>query len=176
MVQHSFLRTTALVAIAAFLALALGACGLGKNPDAPRDENGKVTEQADIGAYKVRNGDCLLNPGMSGFTTVTVTPCSAEHDLEAFAQTPVTGDTYPGDDAVQKQYTDFCSAEFKKLMNTDVKTSVYSTTGLYPNQKSWDENEDRQILCLIGQVDVAASTGGDLTFKKTTGSLIDAKK
>lgn len=130
--------------------------------DAPRDPSGEVTAPAQADVFSLRVGDCLTDyePGEGDVSSVKVVPCAKKHDVEAYASMEMTGDTYPGDDAISKQASAFCTAEFATFIGVASHDSRFGISELTPTKASWGLNGDHEILCLVG--DPAGEVTGSL--------------
>lgn len=140
-------RLAALVAGAA-LTLLTG-CGL-LNDEAPRDEQGQVTADADASAMTVRLGDCISEVGLldGQVETVPVTPCDSPHQGEVYAEFELTGSGLPGD--VATQANDFCMDEIAGFLGGDPpqEYSDLAVMYLHPTEQSWILG-DRMVQCII---------------------------
>jgi hypothetical protein len=116
-----------------------------------RDDDGTVVESnegADVFTIKV--GDCF-NYGASGDTVseVDIVPCDDAHDYEAYESVIMDGDTYPGETATQDQADADCLAPFESYVGISYDSSTLNYTSFYPTQDTWDQLNDREILCLV---------------------------
>ncbi len=148
--------------LAAVGALFLSGCGvLGGGTEPNRDESGSVTEavdDADVFAIKV--GDCLNDSSSTGeVSAVPITPCGDAHDSEAFHAFDLTGDTYPGDEAIQTEAAK-CQDEFAAYVGKAYEESTLEINYYSPTEQSWKDLDDREILCLV--YDPAGKTTGSL--------------
>lgn len=148
----------AIAALLCCLSLTLTGCSLISSGDAKRDESGVPTETSKADAFKLKLGDCMAEPSGSEIRDVTIIPCSAGHDFEAYAVMNFDGEAYPGDDAVQTQSQDFCGTEFATFVGKVFDDSTLEITYLYPTPDSW-KTGDREIMCLIGGAAGAQTTG-----------------
>lgn len=136
----------ALLSIAAIAAIAAGltACG---GPDVFDIEVGSCMNKADLEGDEV--------------SAIKTFDCAEEHDVEAYAATDLEGDEYPGKDAILTKAEDFCMAEFESFVGSNYQESTLFFSYLYPTQESWDQKDDRQVLCLlISDEPVTGSLGG----------------
>ena len=102
--------------------------------------------------FSLRPGQCFQNPPASqtvlGVTYVTVVPCSAPHNAQAFAQFTATGTGYPGVASLQRQADTGCHARIQKNVQTSKIKNSMSLHYLYPLQTSWASGH-KMITCLI---------------------------
>lgn len=155
-------RALAVTAIAA-AGFALAGCSLLNQVTntTERDDSGApvaTNEGADVFDLKV--GDCFNTDATGSVSEVDIVPCGDAHDYEAYESIIMDGDTYPGDDATTSQADEGCSAAFETFVGLAYADSTLSLTSLYPTQETWDELNDREILCLV--YDEAGQTEGSL--------------
>lgn len=142
----------------------LGACALIGADEAPRDETGAINKEASADAFKIRNGDCLNDPGESDIVRVPVVPCATPHEFEVFHEFTLQQAAYPKtDDAMLELVGPTCETAFKAFVGIGIEESQLDFTTLHPSNLSWEEG-DRTVQCLIG----------DPENGKTAGSLAGA--
>jgi hypothetical protein len=116
--------------------------------------------------FTLKVGDCLDDASSSGtVVTAPVVPCSEPHDSEAYASIKVSGNTYPGKDAITTQADEGCAAAFPAFVGMSFDNSTLKISYYYPTQDSWTQKNDRQILCTVYDDGV-----------KTTGTLKNADR
>ncbi|OMH34258.1 septum formation family protein [Tersicoccus sp. Bi-70] len=160
-------RPPAVLAVTAALLVAGGLTGCGPTTtDPPRDGLGRVTESARTSAFAVEVGDCTGPLDASGTTeTIDILPCDAPHAFEAYASPRITEPTYPGLDATAALAERECRSAFAAFVGVPLERSRWTMKHLYPTQRSWDEQTDREVVCLVGR-----ASGG------VTGSLKDTRE
>ena len=124
------------------LAALLSGCG------APGSDSGALTAAGDV--FTLTVGHCLDDADATGeVTSVPIVDCAGPHDSEVFARTEVTGDVFPGGDALDTELDAFCQGEaFTEFVGIPFSESAYLTGGYYPTAASW-ERGDRELLCTI---------------------------
>ncbi|MFC7407221.1 septum formation family protein [Georgenia alba] len=93
-------------------------------------------------------GDCVLEYGDS-VEEATYIDCGEWHQAEAYAEIPLGGGAYPGQDEIEAQTRQQCEARAAELpipAGVDLTGVINST--LYPRAGSW-ENGDRSALCIV---------------------------
>jgi hypothetical protein len=118
----------------------------------------------EVDAYSVQLGQCTGPISVGEEDRLTVLDCATEHYWEAFAQTALDAEKYPGNAKVTEEAGVFCEAAFADFVGVKVNKSNYSLTFLQPTEETWEAG-DRDVLCLAG------SAGGQVT-----GSLEGLKK
>lgn len=139
----------------------LGYTGLAGQDDTTRDESGAIVAEGEIGAFRIRLGDCL-NGGATGLIeSLDGVPCSQSHDLEVYhAFNLGEGDgTFPGEDEVASEADQGCFEAFEPFVGESYEDSVYGFSAMTPTEGSWDGLDDREVLCLLGNYDDTPKTG-----------------
>lgn len=143
------------------VALALtGGCG--GDDGAERGSDGRVTEPGDVSVYELLTGDCLSPPDevQAGIEEVEVVPCADPHTQEVFAtvdyELPEDNDDFPGDDEIDAFAQGACLDPFTDYVGVDYIDSSLFITYLLPTVRSWNEENDREIVC------IAQTTGEEL--------------
>ena len=172
---------------AVLLATALSGCSLQQLGDLvphaeTRDDDGSITAGGTTDVFTLREGDCLddaalaaapdddpadVRPAGDGdeapdprtVSDVSTVPCSEPHDFEVYAAVPLTGDAFPGDDAVDAQADDLCGRVFGPFVDSDYQDSIYDYQDYQPTSGSWSTG-DRTVDCIVG--DPAGKTVGSL--------------
>ncbi len=143
-------------------ALVVAGCGNGSADDeTTRDSAGAIVEGGDIGAFKIKVGDCLGGGVTGEIESVDGVPCEQPHQSEVYYSFAVPeGDgNFPGTEAVQDQADQGCLDAFQGFVGIDFDSSVYEISTLTPTAESWAQIKDREILCLIGQAEGTLTTG-----------------
>ncbi|MBL0888172.1 septum formation family protein [Myceligenerans indicum] len=123
----------------------------GSSNEAPRDENGNITEASDADAMAVEIGDCLDIAELENqatFTDLPVMPCDEEHTGEIYAEKDLANGTYPGEEDVTNEADTFCENEFETFVGTPYSESELYFWSFYPTKESWRQ-DDRTIQCVL---------------------------
>jgi Septum formation len=96
-----------------------------------------------ISAPKIRSGDVPLD--------VSVVPCSGKHDAEVlFAGDPwKRGQAYPGEKALEQQFTTYCDNLFKAYVGVSTQSSALSYTGILDASREVWSTGDRGMGCFV---------------------------
>ncbi|CAL9383392.1 septum formation family protein [Nocardiopsis dassonvillei] len=156
------LRTAGVSALAAGSVFALSGCG---------------ALMSFMGAGNVMElnvGDCFVEEQMntalaSGeVSNIPLVDCAEEHDSEFFFAYDMTEAEYPGEDATLTQAEELCTGEeFTNFIGVPYSESEIYAGHLYPTQESWDQFNDREIICYA-----TTSTSGEMV----TGTLSGANR
>jgi hypothetical protein len=107
---------------------------------------------ASTNVFALHPGQCFQNPPASqtelGVTYVAVVSCTKPHNAQAFVQFTLTGTSWPGTNAVQRQADSGCHDRIKGNVESSKIKSSMSLRYLYPLESSWASGH-RTITCLI---------------------------
>ena len=136
-----------------------------------RNESGQVVDSGEINVFEIRAGDCLdqLASGEE-IGSADVVPCGQPHVYEVYADFDIPG--FPGalypnilaavDPALPSmaQIADEgCLDRFSGFVGTSYDLSEFYFNSLTPTSTSWDEADDRTVLCLLTNEFETAMTG-----------------
>ncbi|MEO7126201.1 MAG: septum formation family protein [Nakamurella sp.] len=124
-----------------------------------------------VSAFDVTVGECFLAPkAVTGeLADLSKVPCSVKHQQELFAKATfeppagttasadIAGDTYPGDAALDTFAKGACAEAFTGYVGIAYPDSGLWMTYLLPSARSWQQGDDRAILCFV------TTTGASLT-------------
>lgn len=157
---------TAAVWLMALAVITIGLAGCSSGPQ--RDDAGQLTQAASMSPFDLKLGDCLQqvlteqsDPSnlSAEVSTVDAVTCDQPHDLEVYHVFGLTGDTYPGAEAVNAAWIERCEDELLSFAELSQDLSTLYITALYPTEQSWIEANDREVLCMVGRVDDLPLTG-----------------
>ena len=137
-----------ILALALLAAPALLAAGC----DDLRGDSGRIETRGTMSAFALRVGDCLDLPSDREFDDVPVVPCGRAHELEVFAivQHPAPdGVVYPSPDRLSQVSFDLCYAFFSGYVGRSYADSRLDIETFSPTRDSWNEVDDREIVCLL---------------------------
>ncbi len=144
-------------------ALTLSGCsvveGILPKPAETRDaQSGEIVGGGTTDVFTLSVGDCLNDESSSEeVSEVPTVPCSEPHQYEVYGEVTLTGDEWPGDEAVTQQADDGCSAQFQPFTGIAYEDSTLEFNYYTPTKGSWEEMDDRLVTCVI--FDTAATTG-----------------
>jgi hypothetical protein len=138
-----------IAALALVLAVALGAC----SDDGPgRDDAGQITSAGDLSVFDLQVGDCVLidDELEAANETLPVVPCDEPHQAEVYALVDVDDlDQYPGERELSNRAETECVAEFADYVGVDLADSVLFFTYMIPSIRSWQDDDDRTVVCMV---------------------------
>lgn len=160
----------AVLGIAGFIALkpkptAEPAAPTGQSRPAPVPQStGDASEPPSSGGdakgslAEVQPGDCVSDLTLSA-VPITV-PCSQPHKHQVFAvgKTANQGDVYPGYSALDSDGKAFCKSADFGLDFDRVQSDRLDAVFLTPNEKVWDNPQNRRIVCAVAAPNDSTTT------------------
>ncbi|WP_405772835.1 DUF4190 domain-containing protein [Streptomyces sp. NBC_01538] len=121
--------------------------------------------------FSLAKGDCFDAPdgSLEGLAyDVDTVPCSGAHDGEVFASFRLPAGSFPGDDRVTDLADERCYAlEDRYAMDAWAVPDDVDVYYLTPTSQSWRLG-DREVTCVLGNVDPDAGLTGSLRADETT--------
>ena len=146
--------------LAAVLAFGAACGGTNDTDDTTRDESGTIVESGDLGVFAIKVGDCFDEVDYSSqVDEVSGLACDGEHIYEVYHAFDIAGDTFPGDESVVTSAQDGCLAAFEGFVGMDYNESVLDISYLYPTEDSWNLGDDREVLCMVYNLDGTPRVG-----------------
>lgn len=124
-------------------------------------EEGQLTDFFDL-----KVGDCFDLPEEPNGNALLYSSCDVPHLFEAYSVHVMEGDSYPGVDAVDDFAADVCIDSFQGYVGSSPSTSIYGYQSIVPSQETWENMNDREIMCVLTPSD----------GEPTTGSAADSRK
>ena len=129
-----------------------GYAGIG-GLDVDRDESGAIAEAGELGAFRIRVGDCVNNVSGSSVESVEGVPCDQPHEAEAYHafNLPEGDGSFPGQDVVGTAADQGCYDAFQPFVGIAYESSVLEIYSLVPSSGSWSDPtlNDREVLCFV---------------------------
>ena len=142
-------------AIGIGIAVAVSACM------ADRDETGAIVAEGSVDAFQMRVGDCFDDGSTfddSEVDSVPGVPCAKPHDNEVYAVYEVATASFPGEGMAEMAH-DGCIQRFEEFVGKDYDSSSLDIATLYPSRESWQQQNDREVVCAVYDVDSKKLTG-----------------
>jgi hypothetical protein len=132
--------------------------------NADRDSTGAIVDAGDVSAFDIRIGDCFDDAGVfaegdSEVSKVPAIPCSEPHDNEVYAVFDVSLSSFPVGDEMSNIAFDSCLERFQPFVGKDYESSSLDIATLYPSQESWDRQNDREVVCVVFDVNAKKLVG-----------------
>lgn len=90
-------------------------------------------------------GDCLNDLKIPRPRIVS---CEREHSGEVVGKYVAEGSEYPGAEALQDDAKQPCEDAFQEYVGSPASESIYDLAPLIPTKSSWDDRDDREVLCV----------------------------
>ena len=103
-------------------------------------------------AFSLEVGECLDEPRGGEFSDVDKVSCDEPHELEVFAlvEYPAGNDApFPGTARIEEVAFALCFASFEDYVDRPYADSVLDILTFNPTRDSWDDIDDREIVCLL---------------------------
>lgn len=92
-------------------------------------------------------------------TELPVVDCAQPHSHEIFSVVLSPEDVYPGFDALEGEAQARCLGAFEDYVGISAFDSELFYSWLVPTLTSWDQEDDREIICVAGEGNGAPLTG-----------------
>ncbi|MBF4573847.1 septum formation family protein [Herbiconiux sp. VKM Ac-1786] len=119
-------------------------------PPATDSSTGEEIEQTDTDVFALSVGECLNDTDGTEVSEVPLVDCADEHDFEVYSDFELTGDEFPGTDAINTEADAKCLTEFESFVGISYDDSTLGYTYFTPTEGSWTDGDDRLVSCLIG--------------------------
>ncbi len=136
----------------------LGA-GCGSGDQTTRDETGSIVEGGDVSVFRLQVGDCVGGGTVGELTEMEAVPCDETHQAEVYYLFDVPDGEFPGEEVLDTQAAEGCLGAFEDYVGIDYESSIYGVNYLQPSAESWDAQDDREIVCMMGHYDESLKTG-----------------
>lgn len=115
--------------------------------------------------FSVKPGQCFTAPEdvTAQLSQLDEVSCSDKHTQEAYALVQFsdrdggTTSAYPGSDELSTFAKGACAQRFGAYVGVDYLDSSLYFTYLLPSARSWEQNDDRTVICFV------TTTGGTLS-------------
>lgn len=149
-----------LLPLAAVLAFGAACTGTNENDDTTRDESGTIVESGDLGVFAIKVGDCFDEVDYDAqVDEVSGQACNEAHIYEVYHSFDITADAFPGDASVIDSAQTGCLAAFEGFVGIAYDASALDISYLYPTEDSWNLGDDREVLCMVYNLDGTTRTG-----------------
>jgi Septum formation len=136
-----------------------GVAGIGGKDDTVRNDQGEVVEGGEVGAFRIRLGDCLLAMPGEQFESASAVPCDQPHAAEVYEAFNMADGTFPGDAPISAEADRRCGAAFEPFVGVAFEDSEFDVAYTFPTPESWEQLDDREVLCLLTTTSGAPTSG-----------------
>jgi len=122
---------------------------------------GPLTSCSDDGdANDLGVGDCTNDDLTGEVADVETVDCDESHVAEVYAVFDLEGRDFPGDAETASQAEDGCNGpRFEDYVGIPYNQSTLYTTFLTPTEESWNDADDRTVICFAVTEDRSPTTG-----------------
>ena len=131
--------------VVAIALVSVGCSGSSVEDDTTRSEGGAITEEGDLGVFRIQVGDCIGGGLSDEVESVEGVPCNEPHEQEVYHvfDLPEGDGSYPGDISVAEQAESGCTTAFEPFVGLSYEASIYGINTLTPSMDTWDSVGDR---------------------------------
>ncbi len=114
------------------------------------DDDDNRADVIDVGSGAV--GTCLDFDADTGaeVTELPTIDCAEPHSHEIFAVVVSDETVYPGFEALESTAQAKCLGQFEEYVGISAFDSTLFYSWLVPTLTSWDREDDREIICVVG--------------------------
>lgn len=115
---------------------------------------------SDVAANDLEVGDCTDQDLSGAVGEVDTVDCEESHTAEVFAVFDVEGDDFPGTAEISAEAAEGCNGDrFEDYVGVPYEESEIYTTYLVPTEETWNEADDRTIICFAITEDGSPTEG-----------------
>ncbi|NQV05865.1 septum formation family protein [bacterium] len=105
-------------------------------------------------------GDCFNDPdSFTQVESVDTVDCAEPHDNEVYEVITSSAPSWPGDETMKAESFEVCLAAFEPFIGVSYDVSRWDIAALWPSQQSWDDADDREIICAVYDISGEQVTG-----------------
>lgn len=121
---------------------------------------GLVACSKEVAANNLEVGDCTDADLSGAVGEVDTVDCAESHTAEVYAVFDLEDGDFPGDADIQAQATEGCIGDrFEEYVGLPYQRSEIYSTSLVPTEQTWNDADDRTVICLAVTQDGSATTG-----------------
>lgn len=123
---------------------------------ADRGDDGAIVSEGSLDVFALRVGDCTIDDvgtadseADESISSVKAVPCTEPHDNEFYAAFNLEHETFPGAEIIETEAAAGCLEQFAPALGIDFENSVLEYSYMYPTIESWEQNNDREVICMV---------------------------
>lgn len=150
---------------AIYIVIALAVVAYNAATQADRDGSGAIVGEGAVDAFNIRLGDCFddsstsFGDGSQQVNDLPGVPCAEPHDNEVYAVINLTLPEFPEGDTIGEVAFDTCMTKFDTFVGNDYDSSSLDILTLYPTRDSWNQLNDREVVCAVYDMNSAKLSG-----------------
>jgi hypothetical protein len=114
----------------------------------------------EVAANNLEVGDCTNQDLAGAVGEVDTVDCEESHTAEVFAVFDIEGDDFPGTAEIQTEAADGCNGDrFEEYVGVPYAESEIYSTYLVPTEETWNEADDRTVICFAVTQDGSPTEG-----------------
>jgi hypothetical protein len=114
----------------------------------------------DVAANDAEVGQCTDQDLTGSVGEIDSVDCAEPHVAEVFALFDLDGDEYPGTAEVQRLALEGCTgSRFEDYVGLPYAESEIFAGPLVPTEETWNEADDRTVICFAGSEDGSPTEG-----------------
>ena len=114
----------------------------------------------DVAANDVEVGQCSNQDLTGSVGEIDTVDCEDSHTLEVFAVYDVEGNDFPGVEEITAEALEGCTGDrFEDYVGVPYAESDIFYDSLAPNEQTWNEADDRTVICFAVSSDRSATEG-----------------
>ena len=120
---------------------------------------GLLTACSETVAAQADPGDCIEELESGSVEELEKVDCEESHVAEVFAVLDLENGDFPGTDEITTMSAEACLDEFEDYVGVAYNDSEYEIFPIAPSEESWEEADDREVICLAGNPDQSELEG-----------------
>src|SRR5699024_2074280 len=98
----------------------------------------------------VEVGSCVNSRDLKGeVTEIPTAECTEQHDAQVFHKFDLEDGDFPGQEKVDSMAEEGCAAKFEGFVGTPLEESDLGVSYMPPNENTWTQADDREVLCFV---------------------------
>ena len=152
------MKFISLAALAGWVLVSAAACSRGGEAGSAAPVAAVASDTVDV--FSVQVGDCLSdNEAGDTVSEMKKLSCAQPHDYEVYHTFELPAGAYPGEAVVDQAADAGCTPVFERFIGKAYDDSELSLQSLTPQQGSWKDRNDREVVCMIVSGDETQLTG-----------------
>jgi hypothetical protein len=114
----------------------------------------------EVSANNLEAGDCVEDEATLTSSEADAIDCDEDHVFEVMGKFDVDDGDFPGADELSAQGEDRCKGDiFEDYIGVPYVESEFEASSITPTEETWNEADDRTIICVAFAADQSPRTG-----------------